>query len=91
MLRWNIDDAPIVAPEATSHAAMAPTPWGRRRTIVDSSALTAIVVREPGWDGLLERILSTPDVTAGTPTLAETGIPTLEALQRLARLQVRAA
>jgi ribonuclease VapC len=42
--------------------------------IVDSSALIAIVFREPGWEDLVERILSAPDAAAGTPTLAETAI-----------------
>lgn len=42
--------------------------------IVDSSALIAIVFREPGYEELLDRIQSADNVAAGTPTLAETGI-----------------
>ncbi len=42
--------------------------------IVDTSALLAIVFQEPGWVGILDRITSAPEVAAGTPTLAETGI-----------------
>jgi len=42
--------------------------------IVDSSALLAIVFREPGWEQLVERLQSAGAVAAGAPTLAETGI-----------------
>jgi ribonuclease VapC len=42
--------------------------------IVDSSALLAIVFREPGYEGLLERLDGAEAVAAGTATLAETGI-----------------
>ena len=42
--------------------------------IIDSSALLAIVFREPDCASLLERIEAAPAVAAGTPTLAETGI-----------------
>lgn len=42
--------------------------------IVDSSALLAIVFREPGFETLIERITSAQAVAAGAPTLAETGI-----------------
>lgn len=43
--------------------------------IVDTSALVAIVVREPGYEALLARITA-PAVTAGigSPTLAELGV-----------------
>jgi ribonuclease VapC len=40
--------------------------------IVDTSALVAIVLREPGWEGLVET-LSTGPAGAGAPTLAEAG------------------
>ena len=39
--------------------------------IVDSSALVAIVLREPGWETLTEKLSSGP---AGAPTLAEAGV-----------------
>ncbi len=42
--------------------------------IVDSSALLAIVFREPGYEELLERVQSAAVAAAGAPTLAETGI-----------------
>ena len=42
--------------------------------IVDTSALLAIVFQEQGWEGVLDQIASSPDVAAGAPTLAETGI-----------------
>ena len=42
--------------------------------ILDTSALLAIVFREPGFEDLLERIRRAPAVAAGAPTLAETGI-----------------
>lgn len=43
--------------------------------IVDSSALTAILLREPGWEPLLDRVATAdPPPGIGTPTLVETGI-----------------
>jgi ribonuclease VapC len=42
--------------------------------IVDSSALLAIIFREPGFEELVERLLDAESVAAGAPTLAETGI-----------------
>lgn len=42
--------------------------------IVDSSALLAIVFREPGFDRLLEVMAGEASAAVGTPTLAETGI-----------------
>lgn len=41
--------------------------------IVDSSALVAIVLREPGWEGLVDRLGAGP-AGAGAPTLAEAGV-----------------
>ena len=41
--------------------------------IVDSSALVAIVLREPGWETLVEK-LSTGAAGAGAPTLVEAGL-----------------
>ena len=41
--------------------------------IVDLSALIAIVLREPGWEALVEKLSAGP-VGAGTPTLAEAGV-----------------
>jgi ribonuclease VapC len=42
--------------------------------ILDSSALLAIVFKEPGFEAVLERVETAAGVAAGTPTLAETGI-----------------
>ncbi len=42
--------------------------------IVDTSALLAIVFQEPGYEDVLDRILSAPVVAAGSPSLAEAGI-----------------
>ena len=42
--------------------------------IVDTSALLAIIFREPGYESLIERMLSADARAAGAPTLAETGI-----------------
>ena len=42
--------------------------------ILDSSAVVAIMMKEPGWEDLLARLVSTPHAGIGAPTLAETGI-----------------
>jgi ribonuclease VapC len=42
--------------------------------IVDSSALLAVIFREPGYEAILHRLGSAELVAAGTPTLAQTGI-----------------
>jgi ribonuclease VapC len=42
--------------------------------IVDTSALVAIVFREPGWERLVDDIAADPVCGIGAPTLAETGI-----------------
>lgn len=42
--------------------------------ILDSSAVLAIVFQEPGYEGVLDRILAADAVGMGTPTLCETGI-----------------
>lgn len=41
--------------------------------IVDSSAVVAVLLREPGWESVLDR-LTTTSAAIGAPTLAETGI-----------------
>ena len=41
--------------------------------IVDSSALLAIVLRENGWEALVDKLSAEP-AGAGAPTLAEAGI-----------------
>ncbi len=52
--------------------------------IVDSSAIVAIVFKEPGYEELLSRMESAPTAAAGAPTLAETGIVLTARLGRLA-------
>lgn len=42
--------------------------------ILDSSALLAVIFREPGFERLLDGIHAADLVAAGAPTLAETGI-----------------
>ena len=42
--------------------------------IIDASAILAIVFKEPGFEGILQRIQEEDVVAAGTPTLVETGI-----------------
>lgn len=42
--------------------------------ILDSSALVAIVLREPGYESLLARVVSAPRVAIGAATLLEAGI-----------------
>jgi len=41
--------------------------------IVDASALVAIVLREPGWEALVDALAASPS-GAGAPTLAEAGL-----------------
>jgi len=42
--------------------------------IVDSSAIVAILLKEPGHEALQEQITSADDVSVGAPTLVETSI-----------------
>ena len=42
--------------------------------IVDTSAVVAILMREPGFETLLARLTSDPNPAIGTPTLVETAI-----------------
>jgi ribonuclease VapC len=42
--------------------------------IVDSSAVIAILLRETGWESLLDHLASAPTAGIGAPTLVETGI-----------------
>jgi len=53
--------------------------------IVDSSAIVAIVMREPGFEALVERLTSDPYPAIGTPTLTETAIVLSARLGRDAR------
>lgn len=42
--------------------------------IVDSSAIIAIVLREPGWERLVEKLGAEGTCAIGAPTLVETGL-----------------
>jgi ribonuclease VapC len=42
--------------------------------IVDSSAIVAIVLREPGWEGVVTRLGAAASPAIGAPTLAEVGL-----------------
>jgi len=42
--------------------------------IVDSSAVVAVLLRQPGHEVVLERIAQEPRAGIGAPTLAETGV-----------------
>ena len=42
--------------------------------ILDSSAIVAIVLREPGYQGLVGKLATAKALAVGAPTLAETGI-----------------
>ncbi len=65
--------------------------------IVDSSALVALVLREPGWERIAAELTTRTHVAIGAPTLAETatllhakGVPPslLPALLRRANIEV---
>lgn len=53
--------------------------------ILDSSALVAIVLREPGYETLLAKIDSASGVGVGAPTLVETALVLGARLERDAR------
>ena len=42
--------------------------------ILDSSAVIAAVLREPGFESILDKIAAADSLAIGAPTLAETGI-----------------
>lgn len=50
--------------------------------IVDSSAVVAILLREPGWEALLAKLASDPAPAIGAPTLAESGLVLTAKLRR---------
>ena len=53
--------------------------------ILDSSAIVAIALRQPGFELLLSKIGSATDVAVGAPTLSEAAIVLSARLQRDAR------
>ena len=42
--------------------------------ILDSSAVVAIVLQEPGYERLVDKLVSSSSIAIGAPTLAETAI-----------------
>ena len=42
--------------------------------ILDTSAVVAVMMKEPGWEVLFEKLSAGGTIGIGTPTLAETGI-----------------
>ena len=42
--------------------------------ILDSSAIVAVVLREPGFEGIVSKLATAKALAVGAPTLAETGI-----------------
>jgi len=67
--------------------------------IVDTSALIALLFREPGWERVADAMTAHPHVAIGAPTLAETAIvlhakgappSLLPALLQRARIEVLA-
>jgi ribonuclease VapC len=53
--------------------------------ILDSSAIVAVVLREPGFEELVRKIAGAQTVAVGAPTLAEAGIVLTARLERDAR------
>jgi ribonuclease VapC len=53
--------------------------------ILDSSALVGIVLREPGFDGLVSKVARAEALAVGAPTLTEAGIVLTARLGRDAR------
>ena len=53
--------------------------------ILDSSAVVAIVLREPGFEELVRKIAGAETIAVGAPTLAEAGIVLTARLERDAR------
>jgi ribonuclease VapC len=53
--------------------------------ILDSSAIVAVVLAEPGYEAVLERIRKVPLVACGAPTVADTGLVLSSKLRRDAR------
>lgn len=53
--------------------------------ILDSSVIVAIVLREPGFEGLVRKIARAQAVGVGAPTLAEAGLVLTSRLGRDAR------
>src|SRR5215475_9628866 len=48
--------------------------WPGGRVIVDTSAIVAILLREPGWEAVMTRLGADSVPAIGAPTLAEVGL-----------------
>lgn len=53
--------------------------------ILDTSAIVAVALREPGFEELLEKMEAAQSIAVGAPTLTETGIVLSARLERDAR------
>ena len=53
--------------------------------ILDSSAIVAIVLREPGWENLVAKIAAGEPAGVGAPTLAESGLVLTVKMEKNAR------
>ena len=53
--------------------------------ILDTSAVVAVVFREPGFEALVEKVAAAEHTAVGAPTAAETGIVLSARLRRDAR------
>ncbi|HXA65388.1 MAG TPA: type II toxin-antitoxin system VapC family toxin [Bryobacteraceae bacterium] len=58
---------------------------GAEPLILDSSAILAALLGEPGYDAILERISNAPSVGVGAPTFVEAAIVLSSKLRRDAR------
>ena len=54
--------------------------------IVDSSAIVAVVLREPGWETVAARLGAEATPAIGAPTLAETGLVLTAKIGKKARI-----
>jgi ribonuclease VapC len=43
--------------------------------IIDTSAIVAIALKEPGFEELLRKVIEAPSLAVGVPTLTEAAIP----------------
>lgn len=57
--------------------------------ILDSSAIIAAVLREPGFETVIDRIAEAENLAIGAPTLAETGIVLGNRLGKNGRIVLR--
>ena len=51
-----------------------PRLWRGRRMIIDSSAILAVIGKEPGYERIIHELAASPGTRIGAPTRLETGI-----------------